>query len=482
MSRIRRRVLEQCATRLAILVMACASVVTAQPRDVPDDVLVYYRLDTRSFDQQLSGIVPLLLQMAERSGFVDKGFHPLFDGLLAASVVGPEPHTLCLMDLDLVAEPGTTKLNVTELAAVLVIESDRDHRTYVQTLGTILQHYGREAKRDQTPFVLSNGRDAVRYKASTWQDWQTLEWASLGDAFIVGLGKDPIEQWLSMQTRIERSNGTLAGVPAHRTAVRRERGGDPGTSLLEAWVNLDRMRQRMPEILAQGRARDWLVAWQLDNARNWMFHASRKEKFLVADITWQRRSEPRSVVARREVTLDHWPEDLLLPVPPGGYVIVAPMQWEAAFQRVLDAYRATQTPARQIAFDEDLADHRRRYRADYARLWPTLQPYLIMSNHPKPPIAVPGATTIYFEVTKRASPRTVQRRIHNLMRDFMEGETPEKLGDAIVRFDADQQMYWLQLEHTGLLQTPAWGWAGRWLIGSWAPGPVLENRAWLTKP
>lgn len=456
--------------------------VYAQPRDVPDDVLVYYRLDTRSFDQQLSGIIPLLMQVAERSGFVDKGVHPLFDGLLAASVVGPVPHTLCLMDLDLEAEPGTLKLNVTELAAVLVIESDREHRTYVQTLGTILQHYGREADRDQRPFVLSNGRDAIRYKASTWADWQTIEWASLDGSFIVGLGVNSIERWLSMQTDIATSDpATLAGVPAHRAEVARARGGRQGTPLLEAWVNLDQMRQRMPEILAQGRAREWLVAWQLDNARNWMFHTRRDDRFLVADITWQRRSQTKAVIAHRPLTRDAWPEELALPMPPGGYVIVADMEWQAAFQRVLDAYRATQTPERQVRFDEDLADHQRRFRSDYARLWPSLQPYLVMSNYPKPPVAVPGATTIYFEVQKRSSPRTVQRRIHNLLREFMEGDDPDRLGDAIVRFDRDQEMYWLQLEQTGLLQTPAWGWAGRWLVGSWAPAPVLENRAWLTK-
>lgn len=441
---------------------------------IPPDAVAFYRFDPSRFDTKTAAFLPLALKMAEQAGLVSAEFHPLFDGILAASVAGAVPHTVCVLDLDAEFDANAKNgFRITTLQAVLVLESTRDHRGFLSTLGTILSHYRAEGEGEadgtQELFDLPGGRRAARFRNPAWPSWQMVEWASLGDSFVVGLGSGSLERWVTAQANAA-PNPALA---LHRITAQREPGS---ASFLEVWINLDELHEHMPDILAQGRPRRMLTTWQLDNARNWMFHGRWKDEFLVADLTWQRRSESIDVVARKSLTLDHWPGDLTLPKPEGKYCVVIPIDLRASFDRVLAAYRDTLREDKLPEFDARVKQYRIKQRSAYDALWSAFEPYVVLSNDPPPAVPVPGATTVYFELKDPRQAMATQRRLESLLTQFMTSDDPQRLGESAVRHERDGNYYWLQLEKSGTLRVPSWGWVGRYLVGGWGPSVVEANR------
>ncbi len=458
--------------------------VEAAPPAIPPDAVAFYRFDPSRFDTKTAAFLPLALKLAEQAGLVNADFHPIFDGILAASVAGAVPHTMCVLDLD--AEHDDAAKNgfrITALQAVLVLESTRDHRSFLSTLGTILSHYKGEAPeggdesagQGDTPgptqelFDLPGGRRAARFRQPQWAAWQTVEWASLSDSFVVGLGHGSLERWVTSQG---------AAVPHDLLTLHRASGAQraAGPPFLELWIDLDALRKAMPEVLAQGRPRRILTTWRLDNARNWMFHGRWANEFLVADVTWQRRSDPLDAVASRSLTLDRWPRDLTLPRPEGKYCVVIPIDLAASFDRVLSAYRDTLREDKLPAFDARVREYRARERQTYAALWSAFVPYVVLSNDPPPAVPVPGATTVYFELKDARQAAATQRRLESLLAQFITSDDPQVLGESVVRKESDGNYYWLQLEASGTLRVPSWGWAGPYLIGGWGPSVIEHNR------
>ena len=222
-----------------------------------------------------------------------------------------------------------------------------------------------------------------------------------------------------------------------------------------------------------------LVTWKLDNARNWFFHGRRKGGYLLFDLTWERRSDPNREVHHRVLTLDQFPKDELeLPEPPGDFVAVIPMNFQAAFDRIMSAYRATLSPSKLDAFDARMKVYERNNHTTFRALWSSLKPYLVISNSPKPPIPVPGAATLYFELDgKNPNARAMQNRLESLLKIFMTSSNPKKLGESAVRYDRETQSYYLQLERADRLRIPSWGWVGnRFLVAGWGAPVVMQNR------
>lgn len=478
----------RCTIALGVLVAAMggAAVSSAAPPIIPPDAPAFYRFDPSRFDTKTAAFLPLALRFAEQAGLVNPEFHPIFDAVLAASVAGAVPHTVCLLELDAVHdEQAKNGFRITALQAVLVLESARDHRAFLSALGTILSHYrgegaapdegggeeeGGEAKAPgQELFDLPGGRRAARFRRPQWAAWQTVEWASLPDSFIVGLGRGSLEKWAAAQ-----------GAPAphdlltqHRAAGAKRAAGPP---FLEIWIDLDALRRSMPEVLAQGRPQRMLTTWRLDNARNWMFHGRWANEFLVADLTWQRRSDPLDTVASRSLTLDRWPRELTLPRPEGKYCVVIPIDLAASFDRVLGAWRDTLREDELPAFDEQVRQYRLRKRQTYDALWSAFVPCVVLSNDPPPAVPVPGATTVYFELKDARQAAATQRRLESLLAQFITADDPQVLGESVVRKESEGNYYWLQLEASGTLRVPSWGWAGPYLIGGWGPSVIEHNR------
>ncbi len=454
----------------------------AAPPAIPPDAVAFYRFDPSRFDTKTAAFLPLALKLAEQAGLVNPDFHPIFDGILAASVAGAVPHTMCVLDLDAEHdEAAKNGFRIIALQTVLVLESTRDHRGFISTLGTILAHYkgdspeggGEEAGETRAPtqelFDLPGGRRAARFRQPQWAAWQTVEWASLPDSFVVGLGHGSLERWVTSQSAV---------APHHVLSLHRATGAQraAGPPFLEMWIDLDGLRKQMPEVLAQGRPRRMLTTWRLDNARNWMFHGRWADEFLVADLTWQRRSDPLDTVASRALTLDRWPRELTLPKPEGKYCVVIPIDFAASFDRVLSAYRDTLRAEELAAFDARVREYRARERQTYAALWSAFVPYLVLSNDPPPAVPVPGATTVYFELKDARHAAATQRRLESLLEQFITADDPQRLGESVVRKESEGNYYWLQLEASGTLRVPSWGWAGPYLIGGWGPSVIEHNR------
>src|SRR5690606_14089417 len=102
-------------------------------------------------------------------GLVDPEFHPLFDGILAAGVVGTVPHSLVILDLDAeFDEQAERGYRILDLKAVLVLETAANHRTYLETLSTILSHYGLGDANQPALIALPDGSSGARYRAADW--------------------------------------------------------------------------------------------------------------------------------------------------------------------------------------------------------------------------------------------------------------------------------------------------------------------------
>ncbi len=461
---------------------------------IPEDAIAMYHLDPRAFEgsAEVAQFLPAAVNLGKSMGVIDSKFFPIVDGLSAASMAGAVPHSLCVLSLDAeYDETASRGFRIDELQAVLVLHTAADHRSYLSGLQTILNHYAPPKSADadedhqssQRLFTLPDGTSAGRYLPADRPIWQTIEWASTADAFIVGLGHGAIEKWVRNQAATTK-NRIVALHHAKLTNLDvdpRELNKVETQSFLSMWINFDRLHEVVPDIVAQGRPRRMLTTWQLDNARNWMWHGRRRGKYLLFDITWQRRSDQRDVVAHRSLTLGHWPGDLQLPEPTCDFVAVIPMDFAQVYERIIQAYRATMSPSKLPAYDELLLSHRRRHRTTYEHLWPAFKPYLILSNFPAPPVPVPGACTVYFELEgKRPNARIVQNRMDSILKTFLKSPTPQDMGDSAVRYDRKNRLYYLQLERSGMLRIPAWGWAeNRYLIGGWGPPVVTTSREWL---
>ncbi len=457
---------------------------------IPPDCIAYYRLDPRIFDNSTTAasLLPLMVQLGERTGLINDSFHPIFDALAAAGSAAAVPHTLCLLDFDGVYDDNAkNQFRVTQLQAVLILETPADHRSFIQTLAQILQHEQQRAGRageDQAQSIikLENGVSIGRFQPTDWEDRKVIEWASFNDSFVVGMGKNSIAQWLSRRS----ADGDTKHLQQHFTKINTTHQNTNKNTIskqfLTIFINFRKLHQNMPEVLAQGRSRRMLTTWYLDNARNWFFHGSKQGKYLLFDLSWERRNDPDRTIYSRSLSLDHWPsEELDLPEPPGDFLVVIPMQFENAYSRITNAYQATLSADKLIAFDMKMKSYHARHRLSYEALWSSFKPYLVVSHYPKPPLPIPGAVTLYFELDgKNPNAKTAQNRLASLLQSFMNTDDPKELGDSKVRYDKQTKSYFLQLENAGVLRIPSWGWvANHYLVAGWGAPVITVNRTWL---
>jgi len=469
-----------CLIAFSILSLRCI----ASPPAIPTHALAYYRLDPTDFQSNAAPFLPIMLRLAEDQGLIDSEFYPVFDGILAAGTAGAVPDTLCLLDLD--AEynsPAKNGFRINTLKAVLILETKEGHHGFLKTLGTIVSHYDQNKNGDTPqPFTLPNGQKGVRYRADHWEEWQVLEWASLSatnNGFIVGFGHGSIEQWVNTQHRPPDQEF----IDQHRRAV----PDGPSESFIEVYLNLDQCRTLMPELVAQGILRDLLVTWKLDNARDWMLHGQRSGKYLATDLTWRRRSDPTDHIAHRSATLGHWPSDLTMSQPPGEYLVVIPIDFDPAFDRLLDFSMAVSGSDPSSSLTRNIKRYQVRKRTTFEPMWSAFQPYLVLSDYPAPTIPIPCATTVYAEIKPSASERMTQSRFEALCKQFFPMSTVSRPTDeskspdgTVIRYDRKERLYSLQYKQLEWLRFPCWGWADRNFILSWEPNAVIENRRLLS--
>ena len=478
---------------------------------VPDDCLAFYRYDPEIFDAAPSSFLPFIIQTAQNHQIIDSEFMPLFDGINKECIEDGVPFTLCLMNID--AEYDAAHINgyqIKDIKAVLHLESERDHSNYLSILNTILSHYNdAEVTVSQEKFALTGQYNGIingmRFKAEGWEDWQTIEWVSLSNAgginggFIVGLGRGSVNQWLEIQLReisssanhneqttiLEKHRRMISGQPAVLSDDKNNNNNNDRSrgvpSFLEVFLNLDEARRQIPDFMAQGRLRQILVRWKLDNARNWMLHGGiTNGKYLALDITWQSRALNRNVVLRRTLTMDSWPGngDLNMPQPPGGFIAVFSVDFNALMEAALYGYLDTINSASKAALDfqRKIDIYHARKTKTFDSIWDSLQPYIILSGNPEPRTTEQRAPILYFELkddNKKVAPQLIEKRLEALIELFCDKE--------VIKQDKKQKLYWLQHDEAGLIKLPCWGWYDRFLIGGWGAEVVMDNRKRLDR-
>lgn len=455
--------------------------VNAQSFTPPENCVAFYRFAPEQFESAnaVASFLPLAIQLGAGTGLINESFRPLFDGLAAAAIAGAVPHSITIHNFDGQFDPeAKNNFRITELQAVLSLETPANHRTYLQSLAQILSHYqtaeNNPRQKLQSIIQLKNGQTVGRFLFENGTTWQALEWASTAEAFYVGIGIDSIKTHLAQ----------IAGPATARPFAEHFKFPDAtpaANHFLALFVNLEKLHTTLPEVLAQGRPRRMLTTWKLDNARNYFLHGRIRGKYLHFEITYERRSDPARIVHHRPLTLNHWPGSLELPEPPGDFLIVIPIQFEAAFNRSSNAYRATLSPPKLAAFNDQMKKYQHQNRAALQTLWDGFKPFIIISNYPKPPVPIPGAATLYLEmVSKNPSSPIMQNCLEAILETFLKSPTPEKLGQAAIRYDKKERLYYLQLEKTGNLRIPTWAWiANRYLIAGWGPPVIETNRNWL---
>jgi hypothetical protein len=322
----------------------------------------------------------------------------------------------------------------------------------------------------------------VRFRREAWPAWQAVEWCSHDGGFVVAFGRGGLEQWSRGR---DGNEPTL--VARHRERMqdsrRAEGTADTGDRFLEVFVDLDRLRYAMPDLAMRGVMPRLLNALQLGDARTAMLHGHRAGRYLLLDSTMEVRRDPPGEVRRERLTLAAYPGELTLPEPEGSFVLVAEVEWGEGYEWVLDVA----TGVTDTASVEEFERKRRRYDRKFARrlsgLFENLKPYVVISDVPAAPISVPGAATVYVELLEPGAIETSDRILRELLAPFTRRGRNESLSDVHVETRGRglaERIWYLRLDETGLARFPAWGWAGRWLVGSWSLDAVEQNRLALT--
>ncbi|MBC7835445.1 MAG: hypothetical protein H7Y88_10155 [Phycisphaerales bacterium] len=517
-------------TRIALLIstlLTFAAPSFAAPPEPPTSALLWWRLDPSGFQSAAAPSTDLepLLRALAASGIIGDDAGGIAKGLLAASVVGRVPHTLCVLPL------SATTDDPAPLAFILELADPADHKPHIRTIEAILSPAAPVAPNNtrdpqstkprgtQSPLKLPGGLTGVSYTEPDWTAQQELSWVSRPGAFTIALGRGALPRWLESSAK--------AGVPqpstwlAHRQAVAESR--PPGAVFLEAFADLNALRRALPVLVGDGKVAQLLNAWNLSNARRFMLHgrwiapldvarrdpampippALRNQKpapyagppLLAIDATWEARSEPPpapgnkgGAVHRLALTESFWPvAEIPFPPPPGSFIMVSRNSAHRWIDLGAATYGATRTPDGRARFANSLDAWRFKTATALDRLLAKMSPWVIISDVPRPAVAMIGGATVYIPMRPGADDGAIARDLAAVLQKFQDRvtQTPAAHGSP--------RTWSLRLESAGAVRLISWGLVptgsrGLVLVGGLdlglgvAPGNIIEhNRAWLAE-
>ncbi|MBX3358209.1 MAG: hypothetical protein KF745_07260 [Phycisphaeraceae bacterium] len=484
-----------------------ASVAAAPPTAIPADSVAWWQFDPGHFksgagpddggDGALAGAVESMLRIAVASRVIeDRSSAAVVQGLLAASVVGDVPHVLCAIPL------GGNDSPVGEVGAVLSLRTLGDHRAYVRTIEAILVG-GRgsglpdeQAAAAQRTIDLPGNRRGVAFALPGWPAWREVSWCSTEGEFVVGLGRGALDRWFAAAPVAD------GAWREHQQTVDRAR--PPGDVFMECYADLNALRRLYPDQFAAEPLAGVLHAMRLSNARDFMLHARWIEPanvlvgdpadpsraaagsyagppMIAIDASWSARSEKPGEVEREAISTSSWPEnEMPMPPPPGRYVVVLPSRVLNRLDEALTLYRSTLRAESRAQFEAAERAWRGTHRAALARVSRAAGPWIVLSDYPRPSVAMIGATTLYLPLRAGERADAFARDLGELLQPFKNRlEYRDKSG-----------VWSLRVDPSGLVRVITWGMAesrrGAVLVGgvdigvAAAPANLVEtNRAWL---
>ena len=448
--------------------------------------MAFVTTDPRGFGANSAWVGPLL-RVLDGAGVVRAEDRGVADAVLAMTLLGTYPSTVALLDLK-AARYEPRKLLIDELAAVVSVEVSGPAGLVEcrQTLQTILSHYGENGDREQTALQLPGDRRGVRYRLRNWPGWMAVEWAVDGQRFVVGVGEGSLKRWFDAGADVAGED-VPGAASRHEAAMRELPAGDAALPrMLAAYADVAALRASAPTLFRTGRLTPTLSVLGLDDADSVMLQARWRDTLLATAGSVTRGD----ATTTRVLSLDHWPDDAALQLPPapgispgpppGRFHMAIPMDVPAVARAVVELIGISKE-------DDDRAAYRRWVDTQYgdAPDRPGLtaplrhyRPMLLVSDYPKAWLPVPGTATVYFTLTDDASLDAARDDLDTLLAPALHrpGDAPDAV--AVVS-DPATGVAWLDSPMRGLFKAPAWGWAGRTLIMSYSPVAVLQNRTWM---
>ncbi|MBI1336951.1 MAG: hypothetical protein GC164_08320 [Phycisphaera sp.] len=467
--------------------MTQTSLADNAPPPVVPGTLAYFRFNPPPNASDLAWLGNLLKAL-QSTGVVPPDGRAPADGVMLATVLASCPFSFSLIDLK-GQRYIPRQVDIDRLHAVLVIETGSKTAELRQVLRAVLSHYGEPEKREQSVIELplhAPLEEAARFVyRDGWPGWLAIEWTSDKDRFYLGIGKDSLAHYFGLA-----GQGQDADTPIqmHRECARDARGVaayDRQRPLVEFYADFAALRAAIPTIFNSGRTTPMLNLIALGQADSVMLHGRLAGTFLVFDMT----TLQGGLINCEQLSLDHWPEDVGMPLPPGTLHLAAPIDWSLTADRTLALARLAEEPEYRGAFDEDLRQYLQQIGMTqeqligYFRGYPR---YLLASDWPRPWLPIPGAMTMFapFKSDANAIGPSQKERFHSLLAPFILNPIPlTPTSDLGVAFDPQSQIYWLDSPLRQLFKSPAWGWAGTentpCLIATYSPQAVLQVRAWL---
>lgn len=411
--------------------------------------------------------------------------------LLGASVAGSSPHRVCVLDFRAEPEADGNGMAVQSLQMVLELRTREDHRRLVGAIRSIVieaedvEEDDRPAGAQRTEEV-APGREAVIYTRSDWPAWREVSWHSGPGAFTIGLGRGALARWFALRDA-EVSDAPRAW-DAHLDAL--DAAGRPRRApFLRAYCDIDALRRGFPEAFQDGRAVRLLGSLGLANARDLMVHGAWVDEepgpnLLALDASWSPRSRPPGDVRTGAITSSAWPEEasMTLGRPPGSYAMVVRGEWMAWLGLGVNAYAGTMTELRLLAFRSKAQRWVRTVGPVYQRLSERMGPWVVLSDVPRPPVPVPGLSTVFAEARPGQDAGEIEAELEAVLRS---------LGDERVVRDERTGVWSLRVlpeeaDPAGVVRAAAFAVVDRGerppvVVISWSPAAAAEARAWLLR-
>lgn len=468
--------------RLALCFVVCLVSLarTACAVKPPAGAIVWWSFDPTRFehpDQEpaYDAFLPVLRAGVGSGLFGDGTEASILEGLLAASEVGRAPHTFAVIDFEAERESDNTGMRVRKLQAVLELRTGEGHERFLRTIKRIALDApkAKDAKGDlvagQFKLDLPGGRTGVALRDSEDEQWEQLAWCSEDGVFTIGYGVGALERWFE-STPAER-----AAWDDHRALIDDAR--PEGERALEAFIDIDALRERFPSAFEFGRTPRMLAALGFTEASSVMLHARFVEDragalpLLVLDHTLNEHG----VLRRVPWTLDAWPHGLARLAPDSGatYALVATPDWARFVEYAIGVHNATIPDKKINQHMAEVETWRHAHADDLSRLLESLGNHLVLTDAPQPPAPVPGLATVLVPVAGERS--TTAGAMSSVLSEFS--------GRVRTTSAGDRTTWTYSIDSSGFVRLPIWTIVERrgrvMLIGGWGRACVDAGLAWI---
>lgn len=310
-------------TFVAVLAAALVRPVVAQPPKpdmiwaVPDSAVAYIAFDGTSLGAEANRARALVAAavrgLLSNVVMVENG-SAVANEVLRARALGSAPWRACLLELegeskDIKRGPRLSERIVrpSKFGAVIEVFASRNEDGHDRLLAAIEAGLARDSSLDRSPrqrTALRLGDGATGGLSSADEPWRDVAWVSRPGSLIVAFGRGTIEKYPG------RSRGGAWG--EHRRAISDARG----TSVLEAFVDLNALRRGVPDEFDGGGLDRLVHAWRIANHRAVMLHGrligepEAGARVLTLRTTWSSRAEAPGTVRAAAISESTWPEAL----------------------------------------------------------------------------------------------------------------------------------------------------------------------------